>query len=84
MYFHDGEAVRIDNDNLVKPILDALNGVVYRDDSLIVETHVSKKPIDGAYRVRHISPVLAHAFHIGSEFLYIQIEEFVEAGELLP
>jgi hypothetical protein len=26
-YYHDGETVRIDNDNLVKPIQDALNGV---------------------------------------------------------
>jgi Holliday junction resolvase RusA-like endonuclease len=27
-YYHDGVSVRIDNDNLVKPIQDALNGLV--------------------------------------------------------
>ena len=31
-YYHDGVSVRIDNDNLVKPIQDALNGLVYVDD----------------------------------------------------
>jgi crossover junction endodeoxyribonuclease RusA len=31
-YYHDGASVRIDNDNLVKPIQDALNGPVYVDD----------------------------------------------------
>jgi len=34
-YYHDRVAIRLDNDNLVKPIQDALNGLVYEDDRLI-------------------------------------------------
>jgi hypothetical protein len=82
-YFHDRQAVRIDNDNLIKPIQDAMIGVVYADDSLIVETRISKKPIDGSYRVRYISPVLANAFHVGSEFLYVMVEDYQDIGRLI-
>lgn len=32
-----------DIDNVMKSILDALNGIAYRDDSLICEAHVSKR-----------------------------------------
>ena len=81
-YYHDGETVRIDNDNLVKPIQDALNGVIYLDDRLIVATRVSKKPIDGSYRVRYMSPVLARAFCVGKESLFVRIEESLDSGEL--
>ena len=31
-----------DIDNVAKAVLDALNGVIYKDDSLIVSTHISK------------------------------------------
>lgn len=34
---------RPDLDNLVKSITDGMNGVVYRDDALIVETHSAKR-----------------------------------------
>ena len=31
-----------DIDNVAKAVFDALNGVIYKDDSLIVSTHISK------------------------------------------
>lgn len=40
--FHLATARRVDVDNLAKLVLDALNGVVWRDDSLIAELRVSK------------------------------------------
>jgi Holliday junction resolvase RusA-like endonuclease len=73
-YYHDGVSVRIDNDNLVKPIQDALNGLVYEDDRQITDTIVRKTDLNGSFRVRGMSPVLAEGFCRGNEFLYIRIE----------
>ncbi len=74
VYYHPGESVRIDTDNLVKPIQDALIGLVYQDDRLITKTEVSKRSIDGEYRVRGRSLVELTAFSRGDEFLYILID----------
>jgi crossover junction endodeoxyribonuclease RusA len=74
VYYHPGESVRIDTDNLVKPIQDALIGLVYHDDRLITRTEVSKCSIDGEYRVRGRSLVELTAFSRGDEFVYISID----------
>ncbi len=73
-YYHDGIAVRIDNDNMIKPIQDALNGLVYEDDRQITDTQVRKTDLNGSFRVRGMSPVLAEGFCRGNEFLHIRIE----------
>jgi crossover junction endodeoxyribonuclease RusA len=82
-YYHDGPAVRMDNDNLVKPIQDALNGLVYVDDGLITDTVLRKTDLNGRFQVRGMSPVLAEGFSNGEEFLHIQIEAAPDHGELL-
>lgn len=73
-YYHPGERVRIDTDNMVKPIQDALFGLVYRDDRLITHTAVSKTSIDERYRIRGRSLVELRAFSQGDEFLYILVD----------
>jgi Holliday junction resolvase RusA-like endonuclease len=74
-YYHKGLAVRIDNDNMAKPIQDALIGLVYQDDRLITDTIVRKTSIDGAFYVRGYSLLLLEALSIGEEFLHIVIAE---------
>ena len=64
-YYHPGEAVRIDTDNMVKPIQDALIGLVYKDDRWITHTISQKTSIDGFFRIRGISQVLCEAFSRG-------------------
>ena len=81
-YYHDGPAVRMDNDNLVKPIQDALNGLVYEDDNLITDTVVRKTDVNGRFHVRGMSPVLAGGFTVGQEFLHIRIEAAPDHGVL--
>jgi Holliday junction resolvase RusA-like endonuclease len=74
VYYHNRPTVRIDNDNLIKPIQDALNGFIYDDDSLITDTHARKTHFDGSFKVRRMSRVLADAFVEGEEFLHIRID----------
>src|SRR5215475_12514528 len=51
-YYHDRVTIRLDTDNLVKPIQDALIGLIYDDDRQITDTQLRKTCFDGAFRVR--------------------------------
>jgi crossover junction endodeoxyribonuclease RusA len=73
-YYHEGQAVRIDTDNMVKPIQDALIGLVYSDDCWITHTSSQKISIDGFFQVRGRSLVLLEAFSRGVEFLHITVD----------
>lgn len=73
-YYHEGTAVHVDNDNMIKPIQDALNKLVYSDDNWITDTIIRKTPIDGPIYPRGLSLVLLEAFAKGKEFLHIQVD----------
>jgi crossover junction endodeoxyribonuclease RusA len=73
-YYHEGDAVRIDNDNMLKPIQDALIGLVYDDDRRITDTVVRKTSIDLAFVVRGYSLRLLRALARGDEFLHVVID----------
>src|SRR4051794_39548354 len=68
VYFHEGAETALDNDNLLKPIQDALNGLVYGDDRQITDTVVRKTSLDGRFNNRGLSLVLALGFNQGSPF----------------
>src|SRR5437016_728012 len=68
VYYHEGDTTRMDYDNLVKPIQDALNGRIYVDDRLITDARVRKTSINGSYRVRGMRQVVANAFVKGLPF----------------
>ena len=82
-YFHEGDAIRMDNDNMVKPIQDAIAGLVYVNDNQITDTDVRKTKLDGAFRVRGMPPVLGPAFCAGKEFIYVRISLPPDHTELL-
>jgi crossover junction endodeoxyribonuclease RusA len=73
-YYHEGTEVLMDNDNMIKPIQDALNGLLYIDDRLITDTVIRKTPIDSPIRARGASLTLLRAYSKGREFLHIQID----------
>lgn len=75
VYYHDAIRVRLDNDNMLKPIQDALQGVVYANDAQITDTSVRKTNLDHPMTVRGMSRVLAEGFCRGDEFLYVKVEE---------
>ena len=85
-YYHEGQAVRIDTDNMVKPIQDALIGLVYNDDCWIIRTISQKMSIDGRFQIRGLSLVLLEAFSRGVEFLHITVDEAPDynSSEVVP
>ena len=70
-YFYDG--VSADVDNIVKPIQDALVGLIYADDDQVTDVLCRKRNLNGNFTIP-LSPVLAEGFTRGNEFLYVKIE----------
>ncbi len=73
-YYHEGSATRIDEDNMLKPIQDALIGLVYDGDTRITDSAARKTPIDAPISPRRASRVLLEAFAVGDEFLHVIID----------
>jgi crossover junction endodeoxyribonuclease RusA len=74
---------RKDRDNLAKPVLDAMEGIVYANDRQIKRLHVDWRAIDGRFVVRYMSPVVAASFSIGEEFLWVRVSPYVASEELV-
>ena len=62
-----------DVDNLLKPIQDALQGIVYHNDRQISDVTARRRDIDSSFKVRYISPALAMAFSDGRQFAHIEV-----------
>jgi Holliday junction resolvase RusA-like endonuclease len=56
-YFYD--SVSMDVDNIVKPIQDALVGLIYVDDDQVTDVVSRKRNLSGDFRVEALSSVLA-------------------------
>lgn len=72
-YYYDIESP--DVDNIIKPIQDALKGLVYDDDRQIVRTQCEKKDINGSYQIRRAPQIIVEGFLNGDDFLHVKIEE---------
>lgn len=79
-YYYEGDTPDIDN--IIKPIQDALIGVVYVDDQQIADTRSRKRDINGSYRVRNVSACLLQAFGNGKDFIHVKINPFTTTQEL--
>ena len=80
--FHEGNVASLDDDNLVKPIRDAMNKLVYDDDSQICYSETIHVSIDAAIKLRRASGILLAAFSKGEEFLYIRIDDAPDVIQL--
>lgn len=81
VYYNDAAAIRMDNDNMVKPIQDALNGLVYVDDKQITDTYVRKTSLYGTFLPS--SAILLEGLSKRVEFLYVRVEEAPDHSEPL-
>ena len=72
----------MDVDNIVKPILDSIQGLVYKDDFQITDLISRRRPLAGPFHIDKASPILEKALKQGREFLYVQITNPPEEGGL--
>jgi crossover junction endodeoxyribonuclease RusA len=79
-YYHD--SAPLDVDNMLKPIQDALVGLVYLDDGQLTDTHGHLRNLNDPYRVRGMTPAQARGFTSGDPFVHVRIELPSPSGEL--
>lgn len=74
-YYHEGETARLDSDNMVKPILDALIDLAYADDRQVSEVVVRMMPLDDDSVALSINRVVAERIARPGEFLHVKVDE---------
>jgi hypothetical protein len=79
--FHDS-APPLDADNMIKPIQDALIGIVYLDDRQITDTQGRLRDLNERYVVRGITPEQAKGFVSSEPFVHIRIDRPPPLSEL--
>ena len=51
IWFQEETSLRADVDNIIKPVLDGLKGVVYLDDSQVRSVKATALPVDAVYSI---------------------------------
>lgn len=74
VYYHLVGTSRIDLDNLLKPVQDALTGLVYVDDVWITDVALRKTRAAAPIVVPGLSGVLLEAFAAGREFVHVKVD----------
>ena len=70
-YFFEGAS--LDVDNVPKPILDALKGLVYSDDAQVSDLLCRKRNLNGPLRIQNPSTVLLETLRDSQQFLHIAV-----------
>ena len=81
LYLYD--EVALDVDNILKPIHDALIGVVLEDDSVVTDVEIRKRWRGSGFTLNAVSPVLAAELELGREFVYVSLAD-APAQDVLP
>jgi len=71
-----------DSDNIIKPVRAALVGVIFEHDYLASDVISRRKNLNGSFRVRGMSPILAAGFIQGVEFVHVRIEDAPDPADL--
>jgi Holliday junction resolvase RusA-like endonuclease len=75
IHFFAGSDVLMDDDNLVKPIRDALNKLVYTDDRQIRHSFHAQMSNAGRYQISGAAKLVVDALREGKVFVYIRVED---------
>ena len=81
LYLYDEAA--LDADNILKPIQDALVGVVLEDDSVVSDVEIRRRWRGTTFTLNAVSPVLAAGLALGREFVYVALAD-APAQDVLP
>ena len=77
------ESAPIDADNIIKPIQDALSGVVYDDDIMVVDVESHRRFFSEIVDLTDLPPLLLAAVLRGEECVYVRVERSVALGDYL-
>ncbi len=72
---HFFEDIELDVDNIPKPMLDSMKGLVYQDDRQITDLVCRKRELGRVLLPEGTSGFLPDALNRRQEFVYIRIEE---------
>lgn len=82
LYLYDETA--LDTDNILKPIQDALIGVVIEDDSVVTDVEIRRRWLRTTFTLNlTMSPVLAAGLALGKECVYVVVSD-APAQDVLP
>jgi crossover junction endodeoxyribonuclease RusA len=62
-----------DIDNIIKPIQDALVGVIYADDALVSDVDSHRRFLSDPIDVTNLPPLLIEGITVGEECIYIRV-----------
>ena len=79
-YYYENQSG--DVDNIIKPIQDSLNGVIYVDDEQVVDSRSRRKDINGSYKIRSVSAKILEGFSRGTDFIHVKIQKYINNQEL--
>ncbi|MEA5533736.1 RusA family crossover junction endodeoxyribonuclease [Crocosphaera sp. XPORK-15E] len=63
----------VDVDNIIKPIQDALIGVIYEDDQQITDVQAHRRHLKGTFDPLNYPDLLLQGIYTGSECVYVRI-----------
>jgi hypothetical protein len=73
--FHAGNNPSLDVDNMSKPILDVMEGIVYNNDRQIRQVEISHVSIGSAFVIVGASAIVVDSIQAGNQFVYVQIDD---------
>ena len=62
----------VDTDNIVKPIQDALVGLIY-DDSLVIDVESHRRPLAGTFDLTRCPNALIQGITLSIECVYVRV-----------
>lgn len=73
LYLYD--EVVLDVDNILKPIHDALIGVLFEDDAVVTDVEIRRCRRGTTFTLNAVSPVLLAGLELGREFVYVELTD---------
>lgn len=73
VYFYESDPVDIDN--IIKPIQDALVGLVYSDDLLVTDVDSHRRPLLGTFELTSLPPLLFDGVIRQQECVYVRVRD---------
>ncbi len=71
VYLYDRDP--LDVDNIIKPIQDALVGLIYEDDQQITDVQAHRRHLRGTFDILKFPDLLLQGLYTGSECVYVRI-----------